>query len=101
MAHERKVSETGVRSERDMIDFADLPLSERAKLATLSVSHGVGVAATTGADHTEPTCCIQYTLDAGLNPPLFPVPEASESSRQQNSNSAVKRRHPADMEPEI
>ena len=52
MAHERKASETGVRSERDMIDFADLPLSERAKLATLSVSHGVGAAALEGVNST-------------------------------------------------
>ena len=100
MAHERKASETGVRSERDMIDFADLPLSERAKLATLSVSHGVGVAATTGADHTEPTCCIQYTLDAGLNPPLFPVPQTEKKSSQPD-NSSVVQHHPADMWQEI
>ena len=46
--HEGKTSVVGMRGEQDMIDFADLPLSERAKLATLSVSHGVGAAALKG-----------------------------------------------------
>ncbi len=45
MTHEGK---TGVASEQSTIDFAKLPLSERAKLATLSVSRGVGAAALEG-----------------------------------------------------
>lgn len=93
MTHERKASETGVRSERDMIDFADSPLAE-------NVSYGVGAAAITGADHTEPTCCIQYTLDAGLDPPLFPVPQ-TEKKLSQPDNSSVVQHHPADMRREI
>ena len=93
MTHEGK---TGVASEQSTIDFAELSLAERAKLATLSVSYGVGAAAITRADHTEPTCYIQYTLDAGLNP-LFPVPQTEKKSSQPD-NSSVAERHPADME---
>ncbi len=94
MTHEGK---TGVASEQSTIDFAELPLPERAELATMSVSYGVGAAAITGADHTEPTCYIQDTLDTGLNPPLFPVPQTEKKSSQQN-NSSVAERHPVDME---
>ena len=46
--YEGKTSVVGVRGEQDMINFADLPLSERAELATLSVSRGVGAAALEG-----------------------------------------------------
>lgn len=88
--YEGKTSVAGMKGEQDMIDFAELPLAE-------NVSYGVGVAAITGADHTEPTCCIQYTLDAGLNPPLFPVPQTEKKSSQPD-NSSVAERHPADME---
>ncbi len=93
MTHEGKTSVAGMKGEQDMIDFAELPLAE-------NVSYGVGVAAITGADHTEPTCCIQYTLDAGLNPPLFPVPQTEKKSSQPD-NSSVVQHHPADMRREI
>ena len=93
MAHERKASETGVRSERDMIDSAELPLSE-------NVSYGVGTAAIAGANHIEPTCYRQDALDVGLNPPLSPVPQKEKKSSQPD-NSSVAKRHPADMEREI
>jgi|GEM_PF-1496941 hypothetical protein len=46
--YEGKTSVVGMKGEQDMIDFADLPLSERAKLATVSVSRGVGAAALEG-----------------------------------------------------
>lgn len=46
--YEGKTSVAGMRGEQDMIDFAELPLSERAELATLSVSRGVGAAALEG-----------------------------------------------------
>ena len=46
--YEGKTSVAGIKGKQDMIDFADLPLSERAKLATVSVSHGVGTAALKG-----------------------------------------------------
>ena len=97
MTHEGK---TGVASEQSTIDFADLPLSERAELATLSVSYGVGAAAIAGANHIEPTCYRQDTLDVGLDSPLFPVPQTEKKSSQQD-NSFVAERHPEDMEQEI
>ena len=75
--------------------------SQRPELAPGGVHHTIGTVAIAEVDGAAPTHHIQDALDAGMDPPLFPVPEASESSRQQNSNSAVKRRHPADMEPEI
>ncbi len=80
----------------------ELPANEtqRPELAP-GVQHTIGTVAIAEVDGAAPTHHIQDALDAGMDPPLFPVPEASESSRQQNSNSAVKRRHPADMEPEI
>ena len=90
-----RVDSTGHRS-------AELPANEtqRPELAP-GVQHTIGTVAIAEVDGAVPTHHIQDALDAGMDPPLFPVPEASESSRQQNSNSAVKRRHPADMEPEI
>ena len=97
MTHEGK---TGVASEQSTIDFAELPLPERAELATMSVSYGVGTAAIAGANHIEPTCYRQDALDVGLNPPLFPVPQKEKKSSQPD-NSSVAERHPADMEPEI
>ena len=92
---EVRVDSTGHRS-------AELPADEtqRPELAP-GVQHTIGTVAIAEVDGAVPTHHIQDALDAGMDPPLFPVPEASESSRQQNSNSAVKRRHPADMEPEI
>lgn len=75
--------------------------AQRPELAPGGAHHTIGTVAITEADGTTPKHYVQDALDAGLNPPLFPAPEASESSRQQNSNSAVKRRHPADMEQEI
>ena len=91
-----RVDSTGHRS-------AELPADEtqRLELALGSVQHTIGTVAIAEVDGAAPTHHIQDALDAGMDPPLFPVPEASESSRQQNSNSAVKRRHPADMGPEI
>ena len=82
---------------------AELPAdkTQRRELALGSVQHTIGTVAIAEADSTTSIRYVQYTLDVDLDSPLFPVPEASESSRQQNSNSAVKRRHPADMEPEI
>ena len=62
MTHEGK---TGVASEQSTIDFAELPLPERAELATMSVSYGVGTAAIAGANHIEPTCYRQDALDVG------------------------------------
>ena len=50
--YEEKTSVAGMRGEQDMIDFAKLPLSERAELATLSVSRGVGAAALEGVNST-------------------------------------------------
>lgn len=97
MTHEGK---TGVASKQSTIDFAELPLPERAKLATLSVSRGVGTAAIAGANHIEPTCYRQDALDVGLNPPLFPVPQKEKKSSQPD-NSSVAKRHPADMRREI
>ena len=90
-----RVDSTGHRS-------AELPADEtqRPELAP-GVQHTIGTVAIAEVDGAAPTHHIQAALDADMDPPLFPVPEASESSRQQNSNSAVKRRHPADMEPEI
>ena len=91
-----RMDSTGYRS-------AELPADEtqRLELALGSVQHTIGIVAVAEGDSAASIHYIQDTLDAGVDPPLFPVPEASESSRQQNSNSAVKRRHPADMEPEI
>ena len=90
-----RVDSTGHRS-------AELPADEtqRPELAP-GVQHTIGTVAIAEVDGAAPTHHIQDALDADMDPPLFPVPEASESSRQQNSNSAVKRRHPADMEQEI
>lgn len=81
----------------------ELPVdgTQRPELAPGGVHHTIGIVAVAEGDSAASIHYIQDTLDAGVDPPLFPVPEASESSRQQNSNSAVKRRHPADMEPEI
>ncbi len=92
---EVKVDSTGHR-------YTEPPANEtqRPELAP-GVQHTIGTVAIAEVDGAAPTHHIQDALDAGMDPPLFPVPEASESSRQQNSNSAVKRRHPADMEPEI
>ncbi len=91
-----RVGSTGHRS-------AELPADEtqRREPALGSVQHTIGTVAIAEGDGAAPIHHIQDALDADMDPPLFPVPEASESSRQQNSNSAVKRRHPADMEPEI
>ncbi len=50
--YEGKTSVAGMRGEQDMIDFADLPLPERAELATVSVSRGVGDAALEGVNST-------------------------------------------------
>jgi len=81
----------------------ELPVdgTQRQELAPSGVHHAIGTVAITEADGTTPKHYVQDALDAGLNPPLFLAPEASESSRQQNSRSAVEQRHPADMEPEI
>lgn len=81
----------------------ELPVggAQRPELAPGSVQHTIGTVAVAEVDGATPIHHIQDALDAGMNPPLFPVPEASESLRQQNNNSAVKGRHPADMEPEI
>ena len=46
--YEGKTSGAGIKGKQDMIDFADLPLPERAELATVSVSRGVGAAALEG-----------------------------------------------------
>lgn len=93
---EVRVDSTGYRD-------AELPVdgTQRPELAPGSVQHTIGTVAAAEVDGAAPIHHIQDALDADMDPPLFPVPEASESSRQQNSNSAVKRRHPADMEPEI
>lgn len=93
MTHEGKTSVAGMKGEQDMIDFAELPLAE-------NVSYGVGTAAIAGANHIEPTCYRQDTLDAGLNPPLFPVPQTEKKSSQPD-NSSVVQHHPADMRREI
>lgn len=92
---EVKVDSTGHR-------YTELPADEtqRPELAP-GVQHTIGTVAITEADGTTPKHYVQYALDAGMDSPLFPVPEASESSRQQNSRSAVEQRHPADMEQEI
>ncbi|MDO4660648.1 MAG: hypothetical protein Q4B27_00685 [Candidatus Saccharibacteria bacterium] len=91
-----RVDSTGYR-------HVELPVdgTQRPELAPSSVQRTIGTVAITKIDGTAPMYYIQDTLDAGLDSPLFPAPEASESSRQQNNNSAVKGRHPADMEPEI
>ncbi len=82
----------------------ELPVdgTQQPELAPGGVHHTIGTVATGEAGGTASTHYIQDPLDVGLDPPLFPALEVSESSRQQqNNNSAVKRRHPADMEPEI
>lgn len=81
----------------------ELPVdgTQQPELAPGGVHHTIGTVATGEAGGTASTHYIQDPLDVGLDPPLFPALEVSESSRQQNSNSAVKRRHPVDMEPEI
>jgi len=91
-----RVDSTGHRN-------AELSVDEKQRLepAPDSIQHTIGIVAVAEGDSAASIHYIQDVLDAGVDPPLFPVPEASESSRQQNSNSAVKRRHPADMEPEI
>ena len=50
--YEGKTSVAGMRGKQDMIDFAKLPLPERAELATMSVSYGVGTAALEGVNST-------------------------------------------------
>ena len=92
---EVRVDSTGHRS-------AELPADEtqRPELAP-GVQHTIGTVAIAEVDGAAPTHHIQDALDADMDPPLFPVSEASESSRQQNSRSAVEQRHPADMEQEI
>ena len=75
--------------------------TQQPELAPGGVHHTIGTVATGEAGGTAPIRYVQDALDTGLDSPLFPALEVSESSRQQNSNSAVKRRHPADMEPEI
>lgn len=93
---EVRVDSTGHR-------HVELPADEtqRLELAPGSVQYTIGTVAITEADGTTSKHYVQDALDAGLNPPLFPAPEASESSRQQNSRSAVEQCHPADMEREI
>ena len=74
---EVKVDSTGHR-------YTELPADEtqRPELAP-GVQHTIGTVAITEADGTTPKHYVQYALDAGMDSPLFPVPEASESSRQQ------------------
>jgi hypothetical protein len=93
---------TEVRVDSTGYQDAELPVdgTQRPELAP-GVQHTIGTVAITEADGTTPKHYVQYALDAGMDSPLFPVPEASESSRQQNSRSAVEQRHPADMEQEI
>lgn len=84
--------------------YAELPVdgSQRPELAPGGVHHTIGTVAIAEADSTTSIHYVQYALDVDLDSPLFPTLEVSESSRQQqNNNSAVKRRHPADMEQEI
>lgn len=82
----------------------ELPVdgAQRPELAPGGVHHAIGTVAIAEADSAVPKYYIQDTLDASLDPPLFPASKVSESSRQQqNNNSAIKRRHPEDMEQEI
>ena len=50
--YEGKTPAAGMKGKQDRIDFAELPLPERAELATLSVSRGVGAAALKGVNST-------------------------------------------------
>lgn len=86
-----RVGSTGHRS-------AELPADEtqRREPALGSVQHTIGTVAIAEGDGAAPTHHIQDALDADMDPPLFPVPEASESSRP-----PVGQHHSADMEPEI
>lgn len=103
MSHEYSSDTPKIRVDSTGHRYVELSVDEtqRLELALGSVQHTIGTVAVAEGDSTASMHYIQDALDAGMDPPLFPVPEASESSRQQNSNSAVKRRHPADMEPEI
>lgn len=93
---EVKMDSTGHRNAELSVDE-----TQRLELAPGGVYHTIGTVAIAEADSTTSIRYVQYALDAGMDSPLFPVPEASESSRQQNSRSAVEQRHPADMEQEI
>lgn len=91
---EVKVDSTGHR-------YTELPADEtqRPELAP-GVQHTIGTVAITEADGTTPKHYVQYALDAGMDSPLFPVPQTEKKSSQQD-NSFVAERHPEDMEQEI
>ncbi len=98
MSHEYSSDTPKIRVDSTGHRYVELSVDEtqRLELALGSVQHTIGTVAVAEGDSTASMHYIQDALDAGMDSPLFPAPEASESSRP-----AVGQHHSANMEREI